>query len=151
MDRHYRKRMSAYWARAVAKGCRQIDRLDFSSWFDYWHTHIDWYGRGNDRPENRSDVAKATISLLKYLEQRAQATTYAPIQIWATLCPNTIDNAVYAHSVNPNGTPYPHDFHGVQRDASVPEWLSAEVIDDSYDIGLISDDGEITCFIRPRG
>ena len=149
MDRRYQKRMSAYWARAEARGCRSIDRLNLSGWFDYWHTHVDWYGRGNARPENRLDVATSTIRLLRYLEGRAQSR-HEPLQAWATLCTNTMDNAIYAHSPNANGTPYPNDFHGVQWDAPVPQWVSTAATDSTHEIGTVSYDGDVVYLVRKR-
>ena len=141
MDRRYRKRMQAYWSRAEARGRRNIDRLDLTSWFDYWHTHVDWYGRGS-RTENIPEIAAATVRLLQYLEMRARGRS-EPIQLWATLCGNTMDNAVYAHSPNPNGTPYPHEFAAATWDVPVPDWVSAAVPGTSHQIGTASYDGEV--------
>lgn len=150
MDRRYRKRMQAYWARAEARGRRQIDQLDMTSWFDYWHTHVDWYGRGNSRPENVPEIAAATVRLLQYLETLARDRS-EPIQLWATLCGNTMGNAVHAHSRNPNGTAYPHSFHEVAWDLAVPDWVTASVPGGTHQIGMASDDGEVVYLVRRRG
>lgn len=147
MDRRYRKRMTAYWARAESRGRCNIDRLDLSSWFDHWHIHVDVQGRGNTRPENRLDVATATISLLKYLEQRTQARL-EPLQVWAVICTSTGDNAVYVHSPNPNGAPYPNEFRDVQWGAPVPEWVSAVNIDSGYEVGVAKRVGECFYIVR---
>jgi hypothetical protein len=126
--------MTNYWARSEARARCSIDRLNFSSWFDFWHTHIDWNGRGNSQLGNRQDVAAATIRLLNYLELRAQDRR-EPIQLWATICDNTMDNAVYAHSPNPNRDSYPNDFKGTQWDASIPDWLAAVVHGGKFEVG----------------
>ncbi|WP_139215459.1 hypothetical protein [Lysobacter sp. cf310] len=150
MDRRYRKRMQAYWARAEARGRRQIDRLDMNSWFDFWHVHVDWYGRGNTGPENVPEIAAATVRLLQYLETFAKDRS-EPIQLWATLCSNTMDNAVHAHSRNPNGTAYPHGFHAVDWDPTVPDWVAAAVPVGTHQIGSVGDAGEVVYFVRRRG
>ncbi|GAB3361929.1 hypothetical protein [Lysobacter tyrosinilyticus] len=149
MDRRYRKRMQAYWARAEARGRRNIDRLDLTSWFDYWHTHVDWYGRGNTRPENGPEIAATTVRLLQHLEMLAKDRS-EPIQLWATLCGNTMDNAVYAHSQNPNGSPYPHDYHAVTWDPPVPDWVAAAVPSGTHQIGMANYDGEVVYLVRQR-
>ena len=149
IDRRYRKRMQAYWKRTEARGRRSIERLDITSWFDYWHTHIVWYGRGNTRPENIPQIAATTVRLLQHFEMLAKARS-EPIQIWACLCGNTIDNAVYAHSQNPNGSPYPHDFHKVTWDTSVPDWVAATVPTNTHQIGMTSHDGKAVYLVRLR-
>ncbi len=69
MDRRYKKKMQRYWARELESAKSSIDNLDFTSWFDLWHTHIDWKARGNRYPESRAEVARATYDLLLYAEQ----------------------------------------------------------------------------------
>ena len=148
MDRRYRKRMAAYWVRAEARACRRIDALDISSWFDCWHTHVDWYGRGNSREESREDVAASTVRVLTHLAERAE-TRHEPLQIWATLCNDTMDNAVYAHSPNPNGTAYPNEHHGVLWGKPVPEWVSAAV-NATHEVGVAGHGDGVVYVIRPR-
>ncbi len=148
MDHRYRKRMQAYWARVEAREHRKIDRLDIMSWFDYWHTHIDWRGRCKAHPENIQAVISTGIRLLQHLELRAKNRP-EPIQLWATICSNTMDNAVYAHSKNPNGNDYPHDFQGVIWDYPVPNWIMA-LLSTSHQVGMLNYDDEIIYIIRRR-
>ena len=148
MDHRYHKRMLAYWARMEARGRHKIDQRDFSSWFDYWHTHLDWYGRGNSRPENQTEIAAATIRLLQYAETISQ-NRLEPIQIWATLSSNTMDNAVYIHSPNPNASIFPHDFYGVSWDTPVPDWLKMDV-PNTHEIGKTSYNDITVYNIRKR-
>jgi hypothetical protein len=148
MDRRYRKRMAAYWARAETRACRKIDGLDLSSWFDYWHTHVDWDGRGNAHAENRADVAASTVRVLRHLATRAEVR-HEPLQIWATLCSDTMSNAVYAHSPNPNGTPYPAEHRGVSWGESVPKWVDAAV-DPAQEVGTTGHGTDLVYVIRPR-
>jgi hypothetical protein len=148
MDRRYRKRMAAYWARAEARARRKIDALDLSSWFDFWHTHVDWYGRGNAHIENRADVAASTVRVLRHLEERA-GLREEPFQVWATLCNDTMDNAVYAHSPNPNGTAYPEVHRGVLWGAPVPKWVSAAV-DAAHEVGAFSRGEGFVYVVRRR-
>src|SRR3569833_1211274 len=104
--------MQRHWAEAEARGLAAIDNLDSTSRFDLWHTHVDWKGRGNSRPENVAAVNVCAVRLLQHLESRLR-TRSEPVQTWVALCPDTRDTAVYAHSPNPNGSEFPHDFYYV--------------------------------------
>ena len=68
MDRRFKKKMDLYWDREVKKAKKCIDSLDFSTWFDFWHTHPDWNSKGNKLPELRRAVAQMTYDLLGYAE-----------------------------------------------------------------------------------
>jgi hypothetical protein len=148
MDRRYRKRMDRHWAAAEAKGRHAIDRLDPSSWFDYWHTHVDWKGRGNRRVENRLAVYSRALDLLRYLDGRLSSRN-EPIQTWATFCPNTMDTAVWAHSPNPNGSEFPRDFAEVDWVAVVPEEI-ATLVAEPYQVGAAHYSGEVVYLVRRR-
>ncbi|WP_148040984.1 hypothetical protein [Montanilutibacter psychrotolerans] len=123
--------------------------MDLSSWFDCWHTHVDWQGRGDAKPENQADAAATTVRVLRYLEQRAQ-NRREPIQLWATICEGTMDNAVYAHSLNPNGTPYPNDFAGAQWDVQVPDRILAALSGDAHQVGTVSYGDAVVHLVRKR-
>ncbi|WP_238319548.1 hypothetical protein [Xanthomonas maliensis] len=93
MDRRRRKRMQRYWARAEAKAYVAIDRLDADRWFDLWHTHLDWKGRGRSCSENRRMVNAATVRVLRYLEARL-AHRGTAVQVWADLSPDTMNTGI---------------------------------------------------------
>lgn len=149
MDRRYAKRMQAYWTRLEARARARIDRLDVSNRLDYWHLHPDGCGRGNAYAEQRMHVAALTIRLLCRLRQRT-ANAARPIQLWATLCRDTMDDAVFAHSPNPNGTPYPHAFDGVRWDAEMPEWVRAMADAEGCEAGVDGTGDSETYVIRCR-
>ena len=120
VDRRYRKRMLRYWAREEAKADAILDRVLESEWFDYWHTHLDWKGRGNRHPTDRADVAGALLRLL----QRAASTGRKDVQCWVSLAADTGNSALFLHSCNPQGTPWPHPFEGTRWGADMPDWLA---------------------------
>lgn len=122
MDRRYKKKMAAYWIREKNKSLESLDRLDFSSWFDYWHLHPDWYAKGNRFSEDRRSVALSTWELLLHAEQRLKSRK-SPYQVWATICANTADNAIYIHTENKNNTAYPHEFEEITWSVSPPKEL----------------------------
>lgn len=102
MDRRRRKRMERWWARAEARARTAVDRLEPESWFDLWHTHLDWDGRGHS-PENRRMVNAVAVRVLCYLQARL-AHRGTSVQLWADPSPATTNTGIYAHSANPNGS-----------------------------------------------
>jgi hypothetical protein len=150
MDKRYRTRLSRYLDRETAQNKRALDKLDYSSWFDYWHTHPDWRMKCNRFSEAKAMAASATYGLLQYAEQLA-AVRNGEIQVFGTLCENTGDNAVYLHSVNPNGTPFPVDFSEVQWDVSLLGELAGIVNTEQHQVGAQNlEDGSSQYLIRAR-
>ncbi|NIK02249.1 hypothetical protein [Xanthomonas cannabis] len=126
MDRRRRKRMERYWARAEAKARAAIDRLDPDGWFDLWHTHVDWDGRGRAWAEDRCMVNAVAVRVLCHLEARL-AHRGASVQMWADLSPETMDTGVYAHSANPNGSTFPATFPALDWQQQPPADVAAAV------------------------
>ena len=148
MDRRYRKRIARYLEREAEKNRRALEQLDYGSCFDYWHTHPDWRIRCNRFHEARAMAASATYELLQYAEHLASGRS-GEIEVFGSLCENTGDNAVYLHSANPNGTPFPVEFSGVQWDVSLPGELAGIVNPERHQIGLQTlEDGSFQYFIR---
>lgn len=112
--------MTRYWAQQEAKANAVLDRALESEWFDYWHTHLDWKGRGNRHQTDRASVAVALLRLL----QQAVSTHREDVQCWVMLAPDTGDSALFLHSRNPQGTPWPHPFEGTHWDVEPPVWLA---------------------------
>lgn len=119
-DRRYLKKMTRYWAAEEAKANAILDRVLESEWFDYWHTHLDWMGRGNRHVSDRIAVAAGLLWLL----ERAVTSGREDVQCWVTLAPDTGQSALFLHSPNPRGTPWPYPFDGVTWDIAPPDWLA---------------------------
>ncbi len=47
--------------------------LDFSggqnSWFDFWHTHVDWKGKGNDNWKSRLAIPETIDTAVERIEK----------------------------------------------------------------------------------
>jgi len=126
MDRRYEKRINRYWASIVKELDQVFESIDTDSWFDYWHTHPDWRGKGNSKPENKVRVIELTYQYLIVAESLMKHRN-ASAQCFAIIHEDTADNAIYIHTENPNGTDFPFDFERV-------EWLDKyEVLSDIVD------------------
>lgn len=85
-------------------------QLDFgaASWFDYWHTHLDFYGYGNSSLKMRKQHVKSFVNLLNNLEVALEMRG-KPYQLWLLF--STVDageDAVFIHSENPNENNFPY-------------------------------------------
>jgi hypothetical protein len=145
MDRRFQKRITHYLAQQERKGIEALAKLDMTGWFDFWHTHIDWKSKAN---RAKPMVAKITYSLLQQAEALAEKR-HDSIQVWATLCEDTGNNAVYFHSLNPNGTAYPYSFDGVEWGISEPP-EAENLLNSTHEIGRCQYTNEVVYIIRKR-
>jgi hypothetical protein len=148
MDRRYEKRMKRYWDKMREFAVRSFSNLDPNSWFDYWHCHIDWQGKGDKRQKNRESSIKLGYEILKMAEDFTSKTN-GPIQFWWFIHESSYDDAIYLHSPNDNGTPYPYDFAEVTWGKNDNKVL-AEVVDtEQYKIGTIINEHGTIYVITP--
>lgn len=76
--------------------------LDFSedSWFDFWHTHLDFDGYGNQSVKIRKEHIKSQLKLFNNLDEKLKEWGQ-PYQIWMQLSTNDSSyDAVYVHTKN---------------------------------------------------
>ena len=122
--------------------------VDPNEWFDFWHTHPDWDGKGNSKPENRLRAIELTYSLLK---KAVELTNHRvnDCQCWAVIEEDSAQNSVYIHTPNPNFSNFPFEFEGVEWGAT-NESMEKIIDSSSYEIGLLVDSNEKTYFIRKK-
>ncbi|MBR9859588.1 hypothetical protein GYB22_02330 [bacterium] len=96
-----------------------IENLDLTggpdSWFDMWHTHVDWHGDGNKDWQTRKKYLDGLVDLFKELKIRL--TNYPkPFQLWIWILESdSSQDAVYVHSPNPNAHNFPITMDPVNR------------------------------------
>ncbi|ACB60798.1 hypothetical protein Exig_1326 [Exiguobacterium sibiricum 255-15] len=86
--------------------------LDFSpdSWFNFWHVHLDFDGRGNGHLKMRKAHVQALFHLMDELNAALQ-TWGQPYQLWIEL--SRLDaglDAVFIHTNNPNDDNFPFTY-----------------------------------------
>lgn len=88
-----------------------VIQLDFSggnnSWFDLWHTHVDWKGEGNKNWTKRKKFLGELIQL--YNQYKSELKDYPhDYQLWITIDDaDSGQDAVYIHTKNPNADNFP--------------------------------------------
>jgi len=77
------------------------------SWFDFWHTHYDWDGLGNNKWKMRRPHLDVLFNHFSLYQEKLQAFE-KPFQLFILV--NDIDSsqdAIYIHSENPNQANFP--------------------------------------------
>lgn len=108
--------------------------LDFSDseqpWFDFYHLHIDDTGLGNRSWKARKQHLNALSDLAGKVEAALQQYP-KDYQYWIEIDQNdSVEDAVYIHSHNPNGSTFPirldFDNEVEARDLALPEFLKGK-------------------------
>lgn len=85
--------------------------LDFSggpkSWFDLWHTHVDWDGEGNKDWGKRKTFLTQLLGL--YTQYKSELKKYPhDFQLWISIDDtDSGQDSVYIHTKNPNADNFP--------------------------------------------
>jgi hypothetical protein len=107
-----------------------------NSWFDWWHTHPDAFGRGNTGPRARRKALERLRGVYSELS-RSLAQFKKQYQTWVLINPaDSSADAVYIHTENPNASNFPNSFEGVDWSAPAPTWLQKVFPPSQYRIGL---------------
>lgn len=93
-------------------------------------------------------MASLTYRLLCQAEARMEHRG-AQAQVWATLESNTGASAVFIHTNNPYGTPFPWNFAEVDWNVSLPQELEG-VVEAGHEVGVSSTEDAICYYIRRR-
>jgi hypothetical protein len=120
-----------------------------ASWYDLWHTHVDWDGVGNDSKETRAIALRALFVMFDRALSQTKAWT-KPANVWVLFVPgNAEDDALYVHTANPNGsTPFPYPFEGVEWGVAPPADLQP-FIATTHEVG-VSNYNQTMFWVRER-
>ncbi|MBD3858864.1 hypothetical protein IEE86_03885 [Bacillus sp. 28A-2] len=119
-------------------------QLDHDSWFDFSHTHLDFFGVGENSLKIRREHIKAHIALYNRVLKQLEGFE-KPYQTW--ICIHEQDpasDAVYVHTPNPNDDYFPHKVEELERNCKLPhtfkDFIDLQQFDVSY---LQSGHGEV--------
>ena len=85
-----------------------------SSWFDFWHYHVDWYGLSKESFRSKIQHEEALMILLNNIDRQMKERGIT-CQVWGQISSESESNAIYINTPNPNiGTnaysKFPYDF-----------------------------------------
>lgn len=124
--------------------------LEPPRWYDLWHQHFDRCGYSRQSRRARVQHLNALFTAFRRaLEQASGATT--PVQIFVSIAPESEaeQDALYVHTPNPNGTPFPHPFEGVQWNVLPPPVLRAFVEGEPWEVGAATGEWSGWWIVRP--
>ncbi|MCZ2738136.1 hypothetical protein [Bacillus safensis] len=111
--------------------------LDHDSWFSFSHTHLDFFGVGENSLKIRREHIKAHIALYHRLLKQLEGFE-KPYQ--TLICIHENDpglDAVYVHTPNPYDSYFPHKVEGLERNCKLPhtfkDLIDLHQFDVSYD------------------
>ena len=140
-----------YYAKLKERSATFAVDLEASQWYDLWHKHFDWYGYGRrDRRARQAHRTALFTAFSRILVQVAQIDR--PVQVFVSIAPDRTpeDDALYLHTPNPNGTPYPHSFDGVDWKIRPPAFLSRFTKGEPWELGALKKDGATWWIVRAR-
>jgi hypothetical protein len=123
-------------------------------WFDLWHEHFDFDGHGRRGVKHRREHLAALLTAFQRAVRQARESGH-PLQVFASIAPETQpeQDALYVHSPNPHGTPFPHPFKDTTWDAKVPTrvpGLREFLLSGQWELGSRSVEGEMWYVIREK-
>lgn len=120
-----------------------------NDWYDFWHQHFDWQGRGNKSGKERNEHLKAMFTAFE--KALTQLKSYQkPYQIWLSISAKRPTNdGLYFHTPNPNQDNFPYLFDDFNWTSDVPP-LIAPFMKEEYELGAANYDGDIWYSIRVR-
>ena len=122
----------------------------FDGWFDMWHTHVDWDGDGSTSRIYRQAQLRTLFRLFRRIRAVAKSKRMS-VQVFALVTESEPgQDAVFIHSANPNGTPYPYLPPALCWLDSLPSWLAPHVALERYQVGLQLFNGKKSYFIQRR-
>jgi hypothetical protein len=141
-----------YYARLQARAETFVVDLQPSQWYDLWHEHFD--SRGYSRWSRRArhqHLSALFAAFGRALRQVSEAAR--PAQVFVSIAPDSEaqQDALYVHTPNPNGTPFPHLFEGVDWNAGPPPFLRTFIEGEPWEIGALHVDGTTWWVVRARG
>ncbi|PRO42820.1 hypothetical protein [Bacillus sp. LLTC93] len=125
-------------------------QLDHDYWFDFFHTHLDFFGVGKNSLKIRREHIKAHIALYNRLLKQLEAFE-KPYQTW--ICIHEQDpmlDAVYVHSPNPNDDDFPHKLELLETNCKLPHTFKDLVDLHQFEVSYYQSEGEEVYYIQSK-
>ena len=140
-----------YYARMRDEAARFSVGVTPDHWYDLWHMHFDRRGYGLRRPRVRAQHLTALFAAFRRAVATAEQSA-CPVQVFVSIAPprEAGQDALYVHSPNPNGTPFPHPFTGAVWGVPPPALLRPFIDTTSDELGALDDESGRWWVVRPR-
>lgn len=125
-------------------------KIEKDSWFDLWHTHLDFYGYGNNNLKIRKEHMKANIALYKDFQETLQELEM-PYQLWIEIVEEDASlDAIYLHTSNPNQNNFPFKIDNVNRNCTIPTYLNGVINLNEFNVGQYKSESSTIYLIQKK-
>jgi hypothetical protein len=125
-------------------------KLDNDSWFDFWHTHLDFFGVGENNLKIRREHIKAHVALYNRLLKQLEGFE-KPYQTWICIHEqDPISDAVYVHTPNPNDNYFPHKIEELEWNCKLPNTFKDLIDPHKFDVAYYKSEYEEIYFIQSK-
>lgn len=119
-----------------------FQELDTTSWFDFAHIHLDWYGVGNLRGNYRKEHIRQYLALYEVAYDSFEAL-HKEVQLWVYLDAHDAgQDALFIHSENPNETEFPYVVENLTWEETNTPLLDAVIDKKRYRVGQLRNDNK---------
>lgn len=121
------------------------------SWYNQWHTHLDWYGITNNSQRHRRNHVHYYLLMLEKIEQQTKEYN-KEFQTWIFLDGKEgAYDAIYFHTENPYSD-FPYLVDNIEWNIEVPNMLSSILDLSIYRLGKVEfDNGNYYFIIQKNG
>ena len=140
-----------YYARLQATAQAFVVDLQPTHWYDLWHEHFDSRGCSlRSRRARHRHLSALFTAFRRTLRQVSDAAR--PAQVFVSIAPESEPqhDALYVHTPNPNRTPFPHPFAGVDWNAAPPPFLRTFIEGEPWEVGTLQEGGSTWWVVRAR-
>lgn len=126
--------------------------VDFGKegWFDLWHTHLDFYGYGNNSLKIRREHIKAHIAFYNHLSEKL-STLGKPYQLWMEFVEEDASlDSVNIHTPNPAEDNFPLTIANVDWDCPVPKFFKDFINLNEMNVGHYKQESTNSYFIQSK-
>jgi len=140
-----------YFARLKERAATFEVDLGPLQWYDLWHQHFDWHEYAQRCHRYRRQHLEALFTAFRRVLQQASEAG-RPVQVFVSIAPESEpgQDALYVHTPNPNGTPFPHSFERVNWQAAPPMFIRSFVDEEPWEVGALEQDGSTWWIVRAR-
>jgi hypothetical protein len=120
-----------------------------NDWYDFWHEHFDWKGRGNQSGRERNEHLSALFNAYKNVLEQLK-TYQSPHQVWLSISKlDSSQDGLCFHTPNPNSENFPYlydDFVWGENPILLVPFMKEE-----FEVGVAQFEGETWYAVRVRG
>ena len=140
----------AYYRELMHKSRNFEVRMDQKHWCDLHHEHFDMRGKGDGGRVARTRHLNALLRALRRARIDLSLQSQ-PFQLFAYIdIKNSGNDALYVHTPNPNGTPFPSPIEEVSTPAGGPPVLAARVDLSRYEVRRYNEPNSTVFYVIPR-